>query len=115
MTAAAHATDDVLEEPAPHVLQTSLDDFYVRYELNAVADGPDRMALTYSQLYQNILDRFNEAGVEIMSPHCSSIRDGNAAAIPADHLPGDYTAPGFRLLATNAMGGVPGGDGQRGS
>jgi small-conductance mechanosensitive channel len=93
----AKLTQNILENPAPFVLQTSLDDFYVSYELNAYTDKPNIMAKTYSDLHQNIQDRFNEAGVEIMSPHYSAIRDGNQITVPEDYLPETYTAPTFRI------------------
>jgi small-conductance mechanosensitive channel len=97
LIAAAGATENVLAEPAPFVLQTSLDDFYVSYQINAYTELPAVMAQTYSLLHQNIQDRFNEAGVEIMSPHYGALRDGNQATIPADHLAKGYRAPTFRL------------------
>jgi small-conductance mechanosensitive channel len=34
---AAERTAQVLREPAPFVLQSALDDFYVKYELNVYA------------------------------------------------------------------------------
>jgi hypothetical protein len=55
------------------------------------------MAVTYSLLHQNIQDAFNEAGVEIMSPHYSQIRDGNKVAIPDSSLPPGYAPPAFRV------------------
>lgn len=83
---AASRTEHILLEPPPFVLQTSLDDFYVSYELNAATDRADLMALTYSRLHQNIQETFNEAGVEIMSPHYRAVRDGNPATIPPSPL-----------------------------
>jgi small-conductance mechanosensitive channel len=94
---AAAATKDVLRNPPPFVLQTALNDFYVSYELNAYTDVPIEMQFIYSDLHQNIQDRFNEAGVEICSPHFSSLRDGNTIAIPERYRPQDYTAPAFRV------------------
>ena len=94
---AAEATDLLLKEPAPFVLQTSLDDFYVSYELNVYTDQTRRLPLIYSALHQNIQDKCNEADIEILSPHYSAIRDGNQNTIPANYLPKDYQAPGFRL------------------
>ena len=44
------------------------------------------MAQIYSDLHQNIQDRFNDAGIEILSPHYNSIRDGNESTIPKDDL-----------------------------
>ena len=66
---AAGKTSGLLAKPEPFVLQTSLDDFYVAYELNVYTDKPQRMASFYSELHQNILDVFNEYGVQIMSPN----------------------------------------------
>lgn len=79
---AAVDTPDILEYPSPFVLQTSLDDFYVSYEINAYTAKPSKMADIYSQLHQNILDRFNAAGVEIMSPSYFAYRDGGASTVP---------------------------------
>ena len=55
------------------------------------------MAAIYSSLNQNIQDKFNEAGVEIMSPHYGALRDGNTTAIPADYLPPNYQPSPFRI------------------
>ena len=79
---AALATRDIISEPKPFVLQTSLDDHYVSYELNAYTHAPKRMAMIYSELHQNIQDWFNEAGVEIMSPAYTAYRDGGETTIP---------------------------------
>ena len=80
------------------MLQTSLDDYYVAYELNAVTKTPGRMAALYSQLHQHIQDKLHEAGVEIASPHLRAVRDGNAVNVPEEHLPKDYRPAAFRLL-----------------
>ena len=66
---AAERTHGLLRDPPPFVLQTALDDFYVRYELNAYTDAPQEMLNIYSDLHQNIQDAFNEFEVQIMSPH----------------------------------------------
>ena len=97
LISAAMATEKVEADPEPFVLQTSLDDHYVSYELNAYTNSPNRMAGTYSRLHQNIQDAFNEAGVEIMSPHYSALRDGNRMAVPDDHLPKNYQTPAIRV------------------
>jgi small-conductance mechanosensitive channel len=94
---AALATPMVEQEPKPYVLQTSLDDYYVSYRINAFTKEPNRQAVIYSHLHANIQDKFNEAGVEIMSPHYKALRDGNATTIPADYLPKDYQAPPFNI------------------
>jgi small-conductance mechanosensitive channel len=97
LIAAARATENILPDPAPFVLQTSLDDYYVSYQINAHTDQPSVMARTYSLLHQNIQDCFYQAGVEIMSPHYLAVRDGNQVAIPVEHLAKNYRPPAFRL------------------
>ena len=104
---AAKATHHVQHQPEPFILQKSLDDFYVSYELNAYTDKPNLMSRIYSELRQNILDEFNKAGVEIMSPHYSSMRDGNQVAIPPENIPPEYTPPAFRLLSFMGKTGPP--------
>ena len=94
---AALATELIEKDPAPFVFQTSLDDFYVSYQINAYTHDAILQQNTYSHLHQNIQDMFNEAGVEIMSAHYKYIRDGNRSTVPADHLPQDYVTPAFRV------------------
>lgn len=86
LIAAAMRTDSLEQSPAPFVLQTALNDFYVSYEINAYTKQPNQQPLIYSKLHQNIQDCFNEAGLEIMSSHYSSLRDGNKTTIPKDYL-----------------------------
>jgi small-conductance mechanosensitive channel len=96
---AARKTPCILVEPKPFVLQTALNDFYVTYELNACTDEPREMVNTYSALHRNIQDCFNEAGVEIMSPHYAQLRDGNRTAIPDAYLPPDYLPRSIRIAS----------------
>jgi len=65
---AAERTSGLVKEPAPFVLQKSLGDFAVTYELNAYCDNPHAMAQLYTAMHQNVLDVFNEHGVQIMTP-----------------------------------------------
>ena len=65
---AAARTPGLLREPAPFVLQRSLDDFAVKYELNVYCDKPQESLALYTALHRNILDLFNEHGVQIMTP-----------------------------------------------
>jgi small-conductance mechanosensitive channel len=71
---AAEHTPGLLTEPVPFVLQKSLDDFYVTYELNVYTNTPQMMANLYSDLHKNIQDCFNEYGVQIMSPNYEADR-----------------------------------------
>lgn len=65
---AAERTEGLLREPAPFVLQKSLGDFCVVYELNIYCDAPAQMTQLYTRLHRAILDVFNEYGVQIMTP-----------------------------------------------
>lgn len=89
------------ENHKPFVLQTSLDDFYVSYQLNIYTEQSSRMAAIYSELHQNIQDKFNEAGVEIMSPHYRAARDGNMTTVPPNYLSEDYKTPTFGVSVEN--------------
>ena len=83
---AALNTPGVIDDPRPFVLETSLSDWYPVYQINAYIREADKLAQIYSDLHQNIQDRFNEAGVDIMSPHYMAMRDGNESTIPKDDL-----------------------------
>jgi len=65
---AARRTAGALAEPKPFVNQLALADFAVTYEINVYIDDPQIMRRTYSELHRNILDVFNEYGVQIMTP-----------------------------------------------
>jgi small-conductance mechanosensitive channel len=65
---AAARTSGTRPEPAPFVIKKELRDFYVSYEINLYCDAPQRMGLIYTELHGNILDVFNEYGVQIMVP-----------------------------------------------
>lgn len=82
---AALNTPGVLEDPRPFVLETELQDYYPCYQINAYIKDADRLGDIMSDLHQNIQDTFNEAGVEIMSPHYYAGRDGNESTIPEEY------------------------------
>lgn len=86
---ASAGVEDVLDDPAPTVLQLGLEDFYVTYRLLVSTKRPDRMLRTLSSLHENIQDRFASAGVEIMSPHYRANRDGGKPTLPES--PGEDT------------------------
>ncbi len=65
---AADRTPGLLKEPPPFVLQKSLGDFAVTYELNAYCDNAQAMNRLYTAMHQSVLDVFNEHGVQIMTP-----------------------------------------------
>jgi small-conductance mechanosensitive channel len=65
---AAGRTPGLRTTPPPFVLQTSLGDFAINYELNVYSDDAHAMARLYTALHRNIQDVFNEYGVQIMTP-----------------------------------------------
>jgi small-conductance mechanosensitive channel len=66
---ASERTEGVLSAPEPRVLQTGLEDFYVRYELTVFAASAGRREEILSRLHGHIQDVFNENDVQIMSPN----------------------------------------------
>ena len=89
---AALNTPGVVDDPRPFVLETSLSDWYPVYQINAYIKEAHKMSQIYSDLHQTIQDKFNEAGIEIMSPHYMAVRDGNATTTPKDDLSKSNTA-----------------------
>lgn len=90
-------TEGISKKPKPFVLQVSLDDFYISYQLNAYIKDANKQAKIYSDLHQHIIDVFNEKGFELLSPHYQANRDGNPATFPEKYLPKDYKNPGFKV------------------
>nr|MCU0405858.1 mechanosensitive ion channel family protein [Ignavibacteriaceae bacterium] len=68
LKAAADRTEGLLKDPLPFVMQKSLGDFAVVYEINAFCNDPSLMMKIYNALHQNILDIFNENNIQIMTP-----------------------------------------------
>ena len=66
---AAARTPDVLQRPRSQVLQTALSDFYIEYRLTVAIAVPQQRMAMLSRLYNEILDAFNEQGVQVMSSH----------------------------------------------
>ena len=65
---AAERTTGLAREPQPFVLEKKLGDFAVVYELNAYCGNVQAMNRLYAEMHRNILDVFNEYGVQIMTP-----------------------------------------------
>ncbi|MBF5043095.1 mechanosensitive ion channel family protein [Aggregicoccus sp. 17bor-14] len=98
---AARRTPDLLESPEPVVWQVGLEDFYVRHTLRVAVKAAQRRKEILAALNRSVLDAFFEAGVEIMSPHYVSARDGNLAAIPPEQRPAGPVRA-FRLQQVEA-------------
>jgi small-conductance mechanosensitive channel len=89
---AASRTPGLLREPPPFVLQKALGDFSVTYEINAYCNTPETMQALYTALHRNILDVFNEYGVQIMTPAYEGDPE-QPKVVPKAHW---YTAPARR-------------------
>jgi len=66
---AALKTNHILEDPKPFVLQTALEDFYARYQINAYTKTVDLVPSIYSELFENIQNGFKEAGLDMTAAH----------------------------------------------
>lgn len=97
MKAAAADTENIVEDPEPFVIQSDLDNFAVEYILVACTREPKKALRTKSELRQNVLDRFNAAGVEIMTPDVTALRNSVEPTIPAEQVKQQVT-PGLRFL-----------------
>jgi small-conductance mechanosensitive channel len=82
LTAAAEGAPDVLDDPPPSIIQSSLDDFYVAYKLRVTTQSPQRGPGILSTLHQRIQDNFAKADIEILSPHYRQNRSGEETTIP---------------------------------
>jgi small-conductance mechanosensitive channel len=65
---AARRTEGLQADPPPFVFLKQLDTFIVLYELNAYCNDASQMTALYSAMHRNVLDVFNEHGVQIMTP-----------------------------------------------
>jgi small-conductance mechanosensitive channel len=68
LLAAARKTALTEINPGPYVLQTALDDFYARYQINVYTKAVEKAPRIYSELYQNLQDGFKEAGISMTAP-----------------------------------------------
>ncbi|WP_405562742.1 mechanosensitive ion channel family protein [Polaribacter sp. Asnod6-C07] len=100
----AKNTQMILDKPEPFVLVKSLDDFYINYEINCHTKHPEKSAVIYSYLHESIKNELHNAGIEILSPHYSAIRDGNVLTVPPENVPKDYVKPGFKVGNFNIGG-----------
>jgi small-conductance mechanosensitive channel len=85
---AAKKTPYVLDKPAPYVLQTGLEDYYARYELNIYVKEVSKAPLIFSELHKNLQDGFRAANIDLTAPKFE-IR----APMPEQMEPG--TVPGL--------------------
>ncbi|GHV37585.1 hypothetical protein AGMMS49546_05820 [Spirochaetia bacterium] len=68
LIAAALETPCVLKSPKPFVLQTALDDFYAKYQINLYTKDVEKVPRIYSELYENLQDGFKAANINLTAP-----------------------------------------------
>lgn len=82
MLGAARGVAGITDEIEPFVLQTSLNDYHISYELNAYVRDPATYRQTLSEVLAALQDQFAAADVEILSPGYHAIRNGNRSTVP---------------------------------
>ncbi len=98
---AASRTPGLRRTPAAYAVQRALSDFYVEYQVVVEAERSEDRTLALSRLHAEIQDAFNEAGVQIMSPHYRGQPDAPVVVPPEKwHAPptrGDRAASAAAL------------------
>lgn len=103
MTMAASRTSGVRKDPPPRILQRSLSDFAVEYQLHVHIERSKVRIFVLSELHGNILDAFNEFGVQILVPHYESQPD-RRVFVPRDRW---HDPPATPRADTESEGGTP--------
>jgi small-conductance mechanosensitive channel len=97
---AAERTEGVRRDPPPNVLQSALEDSYVRYTLLVALETQHRRGPILDRLHANILDAFNEVGVQIMSPNYEGDPE-NQKIVPKDRWFDSPAAPGRQAVGVD--------------
>lgn len=79
---AANRTRDLKKSPVPFVLWAQLADYAINYQINAFTTRGSSLPRILSDLHRNIVDVFNENGVQIMTPSYEA--DPEAPKIPTE-------------------------------
>jgi len=93
----ATRTEQVATSPPPVVMETSLDNYSVEYQLRVWSKTADGIFESYANLRRNVLDAFADAGVEIMTPTILSHRDASGLAVPTERFPNPPQRKGIRV------------------
>jgi small-conductance mechanosensitive channel len=96
---AADRAEGFNKELPAYVLQKSLGDFCVVYEINVHCDNAQRMARLYTALHRCIQDVFNEYGVQIMTPAYEADPE-TPKVVPQEHLQDAPASPPGDLAGT---------------
>jgi small-conductance mechanosensitive channel len=97
---AAARSAGVRRDPAPLVREAALEDAYIRYTLLFCLENPAARGATLTIVHANILDAFNEYGVQITSPNYEA-DPGAPKVVPREQwfaAPAAPTAPATDTL-----------------
>jgi small-conductance mechanosensitive channel len=90
---AAARTSGLAADARSFVLMKRLGDFAITYELNVPCRDVPAMNALYTSLHQQILDVFNEHGVQIMTPAYEGDPEVPKVVAPKDWYPAPSPAP----------------------
>ncbi|MCL2689211.1 MAG: mechanosensitive ion channel family protein [Chitinispirillia bacterium] len=82
---AALKTEHVLENPRPFVLTQTLGGSAVSYQINIYTKRPELQAAIYSEMNQNILDLFQQNGIEMITIVYEASRNGEKSTIAPEY------------------------------
>jgi len=82
---AALKTKHVLENPRPFVLTQTLGNSSVGYQINIYTKRPELQTVIYSEMNQNILDIFQQNGIEMINPTYEAARSGEKSTIAPEY------------------------------
>jgi len=82
---AALKTKHVCEDPRPFVLTQTLGNSAAGYQINIYTKRPDLQAVIYSEMNQNILDLFQQNGIEMINPTYEATRSGEQSTIAPEY------------------------------
>jgi len=99
---AARKTQTVRDAPAPFVLEVSLNSFDITYELTVFLTGEIPINVVRAELNRNILDEFNQYGVQIMTPAYRADPPKPAVVAPENWYAAPSTPPDFPPAPQNA-------------
>jgi small-conductance mechanosensitive channel len=102
---AASRTPGILRTRPPFVLQKALADFAVTYELNVYCDEVTAAVQIQTDLHRQILDVFNEYGVQIMTPAYESDPADPKVVPPAQWYAAPAVTPEGVTIASAAPAG----------
>jgi small-conductance mechanosensitive channel len=104
---AADRTPALSKAPHPYVFRKHLKDFYVEYQLNAYLVDPRQQLWVLSELHTNVLDVFNEYGVQIMVPHYLADPSGPKVVASSAWYASPARPPASTSGETTTNGDVP--------